>query len=64
MATHTQKLKRRYSITLLPATVTLTGNLFKETWGLLFIVLCGMVACVGLVCTVPLFAQIASQVGI
>jgi ABC-type antimicrobial peptide transport system permease subunit len=64
MVTHTQKLKRRYRITQLPATITLAGHLFRETWGLLLITLCCMVACVGLVCAVPLFSQIAVQIGI
>ncbi|GCF07003.1 FtsX-like permease family protein [Dictyobacter arantiisoli] len=64
MVTHTQKLKRQRSVALLPAITLLAKNLCKQTWGILLITFCGIVACVGLVCAVPLFMQTAIQTGL
>ncbi len=64
MATPALKLTRQRSVTLLPAILLLARKLFQQTWGLLLVILCGMVVSVGLVCAVPLFSQVTLKIGL
>src|SRR5258708_36010596 len=58
------QVSRRAGRTLLPPTVTLAFWRLRKTWGLLLITGIGIVAAVMLVCTVPLFSEIAMTAGL
>jgi putative ABC transport system permease protein len=55
---------RRAGRTLIPPTVTLAFWRLRKTWGLLLVTGIGIVAAVMLVCTVPLFSEIAMTAGL
>ncbi len=58
------QISRRAGRTLIPPTVTLAFWRLRKTWGLLLITGIGIVAAVMLVCTVPLFSEIAMTAGL
>ena len=58
------QISRRAGRTLIPPTVTLAFWRLRKTWGLLLVTGIGIVAAVMLVCTVPLFSEIAMTAGL
>ncbi|GHO85673.1 FtsX-like permease family protein [Dictyobacter formicarum] len=64
MAMYSHKLTRQPSAVMLPAIALLARKLLKQTWGLLLVTLCGLIACVGLVSAIPLFSQVEIQTGL
>ncbi|MEO6889277.1 MAG: FtsX-like permease family protein [Ktedonobacteraceae bacterium] len=49
---------------LLPSTITLAFWRVRRTWGLLFVTGLGMIAAVMIVCTVPLYSEVAMTAGL
>src|SRR5215831_17970726 len=64
MARSIQRPPRQGGFSRVAAAVTLAWWQFRLTWRLLLVVGSGMLAAVMLVCTVPLYAQVALSAGL
>ncbi|HKD74732.1 MAG TPA: hypothetical protein VKB76_04525, partial [Ktedonobacterales bacterium] len=64
MAQFDTAVSRRGGKTLVPAAVTIAGWRLRQTWRLLAMTGFGIVAAVVLICTVPLFSQVAMTAGL
>ncbi|BCL83585.1 hypothetical protein ccbrp13_60500 [Ktedonobacteria bacterium brp13] len=64
MASPTTTLSRRSTLTLLPAIVRLAWWRLRQMWRSLLVTWLGMIAMVVLICSVPLFAQVSSTIGL
>ncbi len=64
MAQFNAAVSRRSGKTLIPAAVTIAGWRLRQTWRLLAMTGFGIAAAVVLICTVPLFSQVAMTAGL
>ncbi|BCL81277.1 hypothetical protein ccbrp13_37420 [Ktedonobacteria bacterium brp13] len=64
MASHSQSLTRKRRGTTLPASLILARKLFKQTWGLLLVIVGAMIVMTGSICAIPLFSNVVTEAGI
>lgn len=64
MASESSPLARRSTLVLLPAIATLAWWRLKQMWRPLLITWLGMISMVVLICSVPLFTQVSSTIGL